>query len=194
MRLNEILGVNVEEFEALAKFTLEQRAYLKALSNIDRAGPHSSNDVEKLAVATYGVAFNEKNLPKQVLYPLRDAGYIDLERGTREAGRDPFAGSCVTGEVCERIERRWTCIEIIRDYCKAAVGRFVRDPQKTAKPVTDPNSPSNYYRLARPGILWNGDHGESLARDGGEKRQPKPKADPTGNPRRDSLDRVSVTT
>ncbi len=34
-----------------------------------------------------GVAFNEKNLPKQVLYPLREAGYIDLERGTKEAGR-----------------------------------------------------------------------------------------------------------
>ena len=34
-----------------------------------------------------GVAFNEKNLPKQVLYPLRDAAYIDLERGTKEAGR-----------------------------------------------------------------------------------------------------------
>ena len=33
------------------------------------------------------MAFNEKNLPKQVLYPLREAGYLDLERGTKEAGR-----------------------------------------------------------------------------------------------------------
>ena len=87
IRLKEILGFNVEEFETLATFTPEQRAYLKALANIDRGGPHSSNDIEKLAVVTYGVAFNEKNLPKQVLYPLQDAGYIALERGTREAGR-----------------------------------------------------------------------------------------------------------
>ncbi len=86
-RLNEILGLNVEEFEALATFTPEQRAYLKALANMDGGGPHFSNDIEKIAVATYGVAFNEKNLPKQVLYPLRDAAYIDLERGTKEAGR-----------------------------------------------------------------------------------------------------------
>ena len=86
-RLKEILGLNVEEFEALATFTPEQRAYLKALANIGDEGPHSSNDIEKLAVSTYGVAFNEKNLPKQVLYPLRDAGYIELERGTKETGR-----------------------------------------------------------------------------------------------------------
>ena len=87
LRLNEILGVKIEEFEALAQFTEEQRAYLKALANMDGGGPHLSNDIERLARATYGVAFNEKNLPKQVLYPLRDAGYLDLERGTKEAGR-----------------------------------------------------------------------------------------------------------
>ena len=86
-RLNKILGLNLEEFEALAMFTPEQRAYLKALANIDDEGPHTSNDIEKLAVATYGAVFNEKNLPKQVLYPLRDAGYIALERGTKGKGR-----------------------------------------------------------------------------------------------------------
>jgi len=45
-----------------------------------------SNDLEKLATATYGVKFNEKMLPKQVLYPIRDAGYITLERGTKAPG------------------------------------------------------------------------------------------------------------
>ena len=44
---------------------------------------------------------------------------------------DPFAGSCVTGEVCERTGRRWTCIELLQDYCEAALGRFVREPQIT---------------------------------------------------------------
>ena len=86
-RLNQILGLDVEEFEALATFTPEQRAYLKAIVNLDGDGPHFSNDVEKLAVATRGAIFNEKNLPKQVLHPLRDAGYVHLERGTREARR-----------------------------------------------------------------------------------------------------------
>lgn len=86
-RLEQILGLGMEEFEALAAFTPEQRAYLKALANMGGGGPHSSNDIEKLAAASYGIAFNEKNLPKQVLYPLRDAGYIGLERGTKQAGR-----------------------------------------------------------------------------------------------------------
>ena len=86
-RLNEVLGLSVEEFETLAMFTSEQRAYLKALANIGMGGPYRSNDVEKLATATYGAVYNEKNLPTQILYPLRNAGYIELERGTRAAGR-----------------------------------------------------------------------------------------------------------
>ena len=73
--------------EALAGFSAEQKAYLKALANIGGGGPHSSNEIEKLAAATYGISFNEKNLPKQVLYPLEKEGYVTLERGTKEAGR-----------------------------------------------------------------------------------------------------------
>jgi len=86
-RLSEILGLGIEEFEALAQLTPQQRAYLKTIANMDSGEPHSSNDIERLAAATYGVEFNEKNLPKQVLYPLREAGYITLERGTRATGR-----------------------------------------------------------------------------------------------------------
>ena len=86
-RLHEILKVTVEEFETLATFSREQQAYLKALANVDGGGPHLSNDIERLAAATYGVTFNEKNLPQQVLYPLRDAGYISLARGTKVVGR-----------------------------------------------------------------------------------------------------------
>ena len=86
-RLNEVLGLDVEEFEVLATLSAEQKAYLKALANIGGGGPHLSNDIERLATSTYGVSFNEKNLPKQVLYPLREAQYITLERGTKQSGR-----------------------------------------------------------------------------------------------------------
>ena len=37
---------------------------------------------------------------------------------------DPFAGSCVTGEVAERLKRRWICSELIEDYLKGALSRF----------------------------------------------------------------------
>lgn len=92
---------------------------------------------------------------------------------------DPFAGSCVTGEVCERTGRRWVCIELLQDYCEAAQGRFVRDPQQTAKPIVNPDDSSNYYRVPRPGILWNDDAGPELDRDGGKQRRLKPKDGPS---------------
>jgi site-specific DNA-methyltransferase (cytosine-N4-specific) len=90
---------------------------------------------------------------------------------------DPFAGSCVTGEVCERTGRRWVCIELVPEYCDAALGRFIRDPQGTAKPVAKPEEPSNYYRVPRPGILWNGNSTGQLPEDGGKKHRLKSKAD-----------------
>lgn len=92
-KVQQLLGTSVEEIENLAILTVEQRAYLKTLANIGGSGPYWSNDVENLATTTYGVKFNEKNLPKTVLYPLQAAGYITLERGTKDDGRGakPFS-------------------------------------------------------------------------------------------------------
>jgi hypothetical protein len=86
-RLQDLLGTTIEDIEILAAFTREQKAYLKTIANTDRTEPLPSNEIARLAAATYGVRFDEKNLPKQVLYPLAEAGYIELERGTKEAGR-----------------------------------------------------------------------------------------------------------
>ena len=88
---------------------------------------------------------------------------------------DPFAGSCVTGEVCERTMRRWVCVELLHDYCEAALGRFVRDPRTTAKSTVNPEDPSNYYRLPRFGMLWNGEDDDWLPEDGGKHRRLKRK-------------------
>ncbi len=84
---------------------------------------------------------------------------------------DPFAGSCVTGEVAERLDRRWICVELIEDYLKGALGRFVREPAASGKEPADPKDNKNYYRVPRPGILWNGAHGAPLPADGGAKRE-----------------------
>ena len=84
---------------------------------------------------------------------------------------DPFAGSCVTGEVCERLQRRWLCIELSLDYCQGALGRFVRSPQETMRPTANPKDPSNYYRIPRPSILWDSDLEEPLPQDGGKRRR-----------------------
>lgn len=108
-------------------------------------------------------------LPEYFIRMLSDPGDLVL---------DPFAGSCVTGEVCETLGRRWACIELDGDYLRGALGRFDR-PIVSREPG-DPDNEDNYYKLARPGILWNGSTGEPLPKDGGQKRPegitPKPVA------------------
>lgn len=85
---------------------------------------------------------------------------------------DPFGGSCVTGEVCERLERRWQCIDLVQEYLDGARGRFVRAP--VSRERKDPESDASFYRIPRPDVLWNGVPSEPLANDGGRKRPPKP--------------------
>lgn len=85
--LADILGAEDEEVQALASLGPQQRAYLRTLVSLSASLPQPSNEIEKLASAAYGVQFDEKNLSKSVLYPLRDLGYIDLTRGTRQTGR-----------------------------------------------------------------------------------------------------------
>ncbi len=86
-RLERITGASGDTIDQLSMFTTEQKAFLKTLSNMAGHGPYWSNDIEKMAITTYGVRFDEKNLPKTVLYPLEEAGYIHLERGTKKPGR-----------------------------------------------------------------------------------------------------------
>ena len=90
-RLDEILGIAEEDIEALGNLNGEQRAFLRTLANIGDTKPRYSNDIEKLAAATYGVRFDEKNLAKKVLYPLRDAGFINLHKETSGRGAKPFS-------------------------------------------------------------------------------------------------------
>jgi site-specific DNA-methyltransferase (cytosine-N4-specific) len=100
------------------------------------------------------------DLPEYFIRMLSDPGNLVV---------DPFAGSCVTGEVAERLERRWLCVEMIEEYLKGALGRFKRET--TVRCEANPDDAGNYYRVPRPGILWNGSHGAPLPADGGAKRQ-----------------------
>ena len=83
---------------------------------------------------------------------------------------DPFAGSCVTGEVAERLGRRWVCIELIEAYLQGALCRFPPHGTGVAKPPHKLDDTKNYYRVPRLGLLWNGTEGDPLPSDGGKKR------------------------
>jgi site-specific DNA-methyltransferase (cytosine-N4-specific) len=83
---------------------------------------------------------------------------------------DPFAGSCVTGEVAERLNRNWICVELREDYVEGAKGRFIIGEKYTPSN----GSTEKFYKLARPGLLWNGYVEPPLQADGGKRRSTKP--------------------
>ncbi len=88
--LKSLLGAGTEEIDTLAMLSQEQRAYLKALTNISDKRAFPANEIERLATQLYGVKYNEKMLPKQVLYPLQDIGYIKIIKQTGGRGAKPF--------------------------------------------------------------------------------------------------------
>ncbi|MBW7879898.1 MAG: restriction endonuclease [Anaerolineae bacterium] len=89
-RLRQILGIDPAEFEVLANFTQEQRAFVRALANSGVSSPQPANEIARLAAATYGIRFPEKSLPKLVLEALVNAGYITAEQTTSGRGAKPF--------------------------------------------------------------------------------------------------------
>ena len=100
-------------------------------------------------------------LPEFFIRMLTDEGNVVL---------DPFAGSCVTGEVSERLRRSWTCVELHEEYVKGALGRFERPRGPEQESMFDQVSNGVTYRLHHPSALWNG-HNEPLEEDGGQKRR-----------------------
>ncbi|MBW4437693.1 MAG: restriction endonuclease [Pleurocapsa minor GSE-CHR-MK-17-07R] len=90
IKLREVLGVDPDQFELLAAFTQEQRAFLRALANTGLVTPQPANEIARLASATYGIRFPEKSLPKLVLEALVKAGYITVQKTTVGRGAKPF--------------------------------------------------------------------------------------------------------
>ena len=83
---------------------------------------------------------------------------------------DPFSGSCETGEVAEKLKRRWLCGELVEDYLEGALGRFKQAGAASSRqPKRDPAT--DYYKIYHPAALRNGmDDDEPLVEDGGRKR------------------------
>lgn len=90
IKLQQVLGTDPADFAVLAGLTEIQRAFLRALANTGVKEPQASNEIAKLAAATYGVKFPEKSLPKLVLDPLEAAGYITKSKTTGGRGAKPF--------------------------------------------------------------------------------------------------------
>jgi site-specific DNA-methyltransferase (cytosine-N4-specific) len=90
LRLRAVAGADLADFSVLSRFTVEQKAFLQALINMDVSDPQPANKIVRLAEVTYGVRFPEKSLPKLVLNALVDAGYITTTKTTEGRGAKPF--------------------------------------------------------------------------------------------------------
>ncbi|MDI7268101.1 MAG: site-specific DNA-methyltransferase [Myxococcota bacterium] len=126
--------------------------------------------------------------------------FIRMLTDPGDAVVDPFAGSCVTGEVCERLGRKWVCVDTVDEYLRGALGRFqngqtangtktggqrrrnganVPEQQALAPGLVDipssrgrasPVGNDTYYRVPPPGLMWSSLEDEPLPADGGQKR------------------------
>jgi len=78
---------------------------------------------------------------------------------------DPFAGSCITGEVAEKMGRKWICCEIIPEYVEGAIGRFENIENAT---LHYPRKPP--YKIFAPHLDLVDENDAPLPIDGGAKR------------------------
>ena len=79
---------------------------------------------------------------------------------------DPFGGSCVTGEASEKLNRKWICVELEKEYIEGAKLRF---------PIQSVSKKTNNYTISHPAALWETKPDlltskELLPSDGGKKR------------------------
>jgi site-specific DNA-methyltransferase (cytosine-N4-specific) len=89
---------------------------------------------------------------------------------------DPFAGSCVTGEVAEHLGRKWLCIELVEEYLNGALARFGRQSKRAQGTLfAGAERKQIEYKLSHPATLWTIAEDAPLASDGGRTRSSKPR-------------------
>jgi site-specific DNA-methyltransferase (cytosine-N4-specific) len=89
-RLKQILGIGLDAIDKLTQLSVAQRAFLRALMRITEPGPLIANKIADLASMLYAVEYNHKELPKSILFPLRDLGYIEITKSTSGRGAKPY--------------------------------------------------------------------------------------------------------
>ena len=142
VRFKDLIGAGIVEIESLAGLNPEQKAYLKTLANMGPDGPFPSNEIERLATATFHAKYDEKNLPKSVLYPLQEAGFISLQRGTKQDGRGakPFLVSMtdkmeaeILVPILEQLEKQIAAD--LRPFLRKPLADILTDLESTKKHV-----------------------------------------------------------
>ena len=97
------------------------------------------------------------------------AYFISMLTNPGDLVLDPFGGSCVTGDVCERMQRRWICVEMDEAYIAGAKGRFTPGT-RTAESANGIRRREEPYEIYPPNSLYIDDSEVPLYLDGGASR------------------------
>lgn len=120
----------------------------------------------------------KKGLPQ---HPARFPGeipefFIRMLTDPKELVFDPFAGSCVTGEIAERLKRKWICCDNVEEYLTGGLGRFDNRQARLFPDMPEnKNAKEVFYKIYHPSAMWNRLDDDLLPEDGGLSRQIKPK-------------------
>ncbi len=123
--------------------------------------------------STYLRYCKEKGLPQ---HPARFPSevpefFIRMLTDPKELVFDPFAGSCVTGQVAERLKRKWICCDNVEDYLAGAIVRFEKNEATLFPDMPESRNARNVaYNLYNPSALWNRLEDTPLSEDGGQSR------------------------
>ncbi|MEO3946219.1 restriction endonuclease [Gorillibacterium sp. CAU 1737] len=129
-RLEEVLGVGVEQIEALRTLNRAQAAflqtYVKSFEARDNV-PH--NTVAEAAEKLHEVKYDWKQIPKQILSPLVDKGFVEIVKTTVGRGAKPYLvkkGPNLDESLSSQIERTLQAKGIeITEYFKRPLSEFI---------------------------------------------------------------------
>jgi len=96
--------------------------------------------------------------------------FVSMLTDPHDVVLDPFAGSGSTGEVCERMNRKWICCEIREKYVKGAVGRFIPTLTKRSFKESSDNQVIQPYTIFPPRSISIDEAEVPLVVDGGKKK------------------------
>lgn len=130
---------------------------------ISLANTHSTSDYQEYC--------RENDLkPHPARFPAGlPAFFIRMLTDKEDLVFDPFAGSCITGEVAEHMDRRWICCEIEEAYAKGAEGRFL-DSEKELFPEKFESNRKKPYKAYPPFLSILSEEDTPLPEDGGKTR------------------------
>lgn len=109
---------------------------LQKLSNMLRFPNTEANTAYQRRCKEYGFAAHPARYPAAL-----PEFFVKMLTDEKDLVLDPFAGSNVTGAVCEKLKRRWISVEMNDEYVLASAFRFEGQIKAARKDIPEPASP-----------------------------------------------------